>query len=376
MDWSKGYSATYYAARVDPVTWRDLERFEITKGTVKRTNEGLRQSADIGCIDHDVGVEQWIRVYLDIRQSGSAEHVAVFTGLASTPDVDYQDARKETDLTCYSVLKPVDDVLLERGYYVMAGRLGGEVIADLLAVTPAPVTVADGSPRLTETIIAEDGESNLTMAERVLEAINWRIRVNGDGSIEVLPKPLEPVATFDPLEVDVIEPDISITTDWYSCPNVFMAISDGLSGIARDTSGSPLSVDGRGREVWAYESGCDLAENETVAEYALRKLKEAQRVAQKTSYPRRYYPDVAPSDIIRLHYPEQGLEGLYTVQSQSVELSYAARTTEDVIGAVLDVDDLEPEERTVDIVRFTDASGNYLVTDGNDYIGGIVNGIS
>ena len=43
MDWSKGYSASYYAARVDPVTWRDVERFEITGGSIKRGVDALRE---------------------------------------------------------------------------------------------------------------------------------------------------------------------------------------------------------------------------------------------------------------------------------------------------------------------------------------------
>lgn len=369
MEWSKGYSATYYAARVDPVTWRDVERFEIVGGTVKRDSDALRESADIKCIGHQIDVEQWIRVYLDARQSGDASHDALFTGIASTPDLDRQMSRPETDLACYSVLKPVDDVLLPRGWYASAGRTGGDVLKELLSATPAPVIIAEDSPRLTESIIAEDGETRLTMVDRVLEAIDWRLRIDGDGTIEAGPKPMEASVTFDPIENDVLEPGVQITADWYACPNVFMAVADDLTGIARDESDGPLSINGRGREVWAYESSADLADNESIGQYAMRKLKKLQQVAKQVSYARRYYPNIVPGDLIRLHYAD--IEGLYTVQGQSIELSYNARTSEDVTGAKLILD---TNQRTDDIVlvRLIDNNEDYLVTDEGDYLLGIV----
>lgn len=368
MDWSKGYSATYYAARVDPVSWQDVERFEITGGTVKRDGNALRESADIDCVGHQIEVEQWIRVYMDTRQNGSAAHTPIFTGIASTPDLTRKMSRPETELACYSVLKPVDDILLPRGWYAAAGRNGGEVLKDLLTATPAPVVVADGAPSLTESIIAEDGETRLTMVDRVLEAIDWRIRIDGDGTVEVVPKPLTPSATFDPIENDVIEPGVEITADWYACPNVFMAVADDLTGVARDESDGPLSINGRGREVWAYESSADLADNESIGQYAMRKLKELQQVAKQVSYDRRYYPDVVPGDLIRLHY--QDLEGLHTVQSQSIDLSYNARTSEDVVGAAVGLERAERSDE-VDIVRLVDNNNDYITTAENDYLVGI-----
>ena len=35
-------------------------------------------------------------------------------------------------------------------------------------------------------------------------------------------------------------------------------------------------------------------------------------------------------DMVRLHYPAQGLDGLFRVKSQNIELGYNARTTEEV----------------------------------------------
>ena len=190
--------------------------------------------------------------------------------------------------------------------------------------------MTDGAPVLAGSIIAEDGESNLSMADRILDAIGWRIRIDGDGTIRVMPPAREPAVRFDPLVNDVIESKIKVSADWYSCPNVFMAVAGDVTGIARDDDpDSPLSVQNRGREVWKRES-CTLSADESVAEYAQRRLRESQRVRQTVSYTRRYIPDVMPGDIVGLNYPEQGLTGNYGAQSQSITLGYGARTAEQI----------------------------------------------
>jgi len=368
MDWSKGYSAVYYAKRVDPVTWRDLETIKLTGGSIKREPSGLRESADVDCVNYNIEVEQWIRIYLDTRQDGDAGHEALFTGLATSPDNELSGALSNNSLECYSVLKPADDVYLLRGWYAPAGMRGGDVIKDLLSVTPAPVRVAEDSPQLSTSIIAEDAETRLTMVDKVLDAIDWRIRIDGDGTINVEPKPLEPVVAFDPLENDVIETELKISADWYSCPNVYLAINEDMAGIARDDSpDSPLSTVNRGREVWMVDSSCELSQNESIGQYAQRKLDEAQQIQRTAEYDRRYFPDVVPGDLVRLHYPAQNLDGVFNVTSQSIELGYGARTSEQ-ISTVVTSDALKQKQPEVGFVRIIDDAGAFIVTDQGDFI--------
>lgn len=331
MDWSKGYSSQCYMEKVDPQTWRDVGTIQITGGSVIRERDGLQHSASVECLDYD-DREQWVRIYLDTRQNGSGVHEALFTGLATSPEYEIDHRRRNNKLECYSVLKPAEDVLLPRGYYVPAGANGASEIRKLLTVTPAPVTVVGVAPSLSSSIVAEDGESHLSLVEKILTAINWRLRINGKGEISVEAQNENPVIDFDPVEHDVIETEIEVEFDWFSVPNVFLAIDDDMTGIARDDSpDSPLSTVNRGREVWMEETSCDLAENETIAEYAQRRLKEEQRVSQIVSYNRRYIPEVYPGDVIRLRYPEQGLDDNFIVDSQSIELGYGAKTSEEVI---------------------------------------------
>ena len=68
MNWSSGFSAEYYASIVDPNTWRDINRFEITGGSITRNDSELRESADIECLNYTEVTEQWIRIWLNAKQ--------------------------------------------------------------------------------------------------------------------------------------------------------------------------------------------------------------------------------------------------------------------------------------------------------------------
>ena len=331
MDWDKGFSATYYLTIVDPESWRDTGRTEIIEGSISRTDDSLYQNADVSCVDYDPGKEQWVRIYLEEKQSGDGGRQALFTGLATSPEVEINGTLVKYPLECYSVLKPAEDILLQRGWYAPADVPGTLIIRQLLSVCPCPLDLADNAPKLTEAIIAEDGETNLSMVQKILMAINWRIRITGDGTVHVLPVADDPIALFDTLSSDIIQPEIQVSNDWFECPNVFRAVSDGLSGVARDDDpNSLLSTVTRGREVWMEETDCDFADGETIGDYALRRLKEEQSYYLTASYTRRYHPDVYPTDLIRLHYPGQGLDGVFKVTSQNITLGYGAETSEEV----------------------------------------------
>lgn len=330
MDWSKGFSASCYMTIVDPASWRDIERVEIKGGTVSRSVSGLMQSADITCTDFDPDREQWVRVYLDAAQAGDVAHVALFTGLSSVPERSVNGNRTEYPLACYSVLKPAEDILLDRGWYAMTGQRSGDVIEALLSNLPAPVTVREGSPLLIRSIIAEDGETRLSMVDKILTAIGWRLRIEGDGSIEVCPADSLPRATFGDGN-DVIEPQLKLKKDWFDCPNVFRAISGDKSAVARDDSeDSMLSTVSRGREIWKEDRDCQLSDSEGLQQYAERRLAEEQAVAWSVRYRRRYDPAVTAGDLVRLHYPGTGLQEDDTVVSQSITLKLGAAVEEEV----------------------------------------------
>lgn len=333
MDYSKGMTVAYYGHFVDPASWRDVERFEIISGSVSTEQTELRASASFDCKGYPQNTERYIRLYMDATQAGETVHIPLFTGLATSPEDNVKGAWTENSVACYSVLKPAEDVLLPRGWYAPVETAGTVIIARLLEDLKAPVEYADYAPALKEAIIAEDGETKLSMMDRVLTAMNWRVRLTGSGVVQIVPKDTEARLVISETDFDIVEPELDISRDWYSAPNCFRAISNDLSAVARDDSPSSyLSTVNRGREVWKEETDCALSAGESIADYALRRLKEEQTIETLAKYNRRFVPDLLAGDVVNLHFPDIGLQGNFQISSQSIELDFAARTNEEAVN--------------------------------------------
>lgn len=347
VDWRKGITATYYATIVDPDSWADIGKIDLVSGSIKRETSGLQHSADIDCVNYNLTKEQYIRVWLDAKQGASFSHTALFTGLATSSGFNIEGRTEKQTLQCYSVLKPAQDVLLDPGYYVPIGIDGGKIVQRLLkSCIKAPVEIsekADERRTISSTIVAQSGETVLSMVEIILLAMNWHIQINGHGDIFIGPYSDDPVASFDSINNDVIETSLSIEYDWYNCPNVLRAIVDDQVAIAKDEDeSSPFSTVSRGREIWHEETNCVLNDKENLVEYARRRLNELQQVSTVISYDRRFNPDVFPCDVVKINYPIYiesldgttrliNIEGFFMVTSQTINLEYGARTSEEVI---------------------------------------------
>ena len=339
MDWRRGFTAEYYATYVNSSTWRDGDRLEIIDGSVKRESSNLLTSADIKCKNYDGNSERLIRIWLDTRQEGEESgHVALFTGYTSSPDRNINGVVEHRTMQCYSVLLPASDILLPRGWYAPVGIDGTILIESLLKCTNAPIDISsaeDENRTLKQAIIAEDNETNLSMIEKILDAMVWRMKIDGYGRIHIEPFNKTPISTFNAVDNDVIEPSVSITYDWFSCPNVLRAVMDDSVATARDEdSDTPMSIKNRGREVWYEETDITLNDRETLQEYANRHLKELQRVSTQISYDRRFHPDIYPTDVVTLNYPRQNIVGNYYVTSQNITLGFGARTSEEVLASI------------------------------------------
>lgn len=333
MDYSKGFTASYDLTIVDPVSWRDISHHRLTAGTITRNTDLLMESADLDLTEVPEDGEVWVRVWMNARQEYSSEsRIPLFTGLTTAPERKLTGKRESYPASCYSVLKPAADRLLPRGWYAPKNGNGAKLVKDLLSVGAAPVTAAENASALSSAIVAEDGETNLSMASKILTATGWKIRIHGNGNITIQPKSTEVAVTFDAASFDILEPSVTDQYDWYSCPNVFRAVSGSDYAVARDEDPeSRYSIASRGREIWMEETNCTLREGEMLLSYAKRRLKEEQMPSRTISYDRRYVPDIFPGDLIRLNYPEEKISGTFEIRSQNITLGFAGKTSEEVI---------------------------------------------
>lgn len=336
MDYTKGYRAIFYATEFDPVTWTDSSagRIELLSGSINRTNSELRNSASLTLKNYDNALDKWIRIYMISEQLGEQKRVPLFTGLATSPSDSYTGSVANVSMQCYSVLRPVEDIALEHGWYVRKNYNGVKAIEELLSATYAPVVKTEESvAALDDYIVAEDQETNLSMIEKILYAIDWVMKIAGDGTIILSPAPVlgytDPVLTMSPTVNDIVEKTFSIEHDWFECPNALRVTYNELTAVAKDEDpDSPLSIQNRGREIWATESSPALGTDETLGEYTNNRLKELQEMSETASYERRFMPDVYTDDVVRLGYPN--LNGDFIVESQTINLGHAATTSETV----------------------------------------------
>ena len=78
------------------------------------------------------------------------------------------------------------------------------------------------------------------------------------------------------------------------------------------------------------ESDCDLSANETIAEYAQRRLKEEQAINTVMSYNRRFHPEANVGDLVEIHYPRQAISGVYEITKQDINIGIGVTTSEEV----------------------------------------------
>ncbi len=314
MNWNEGLTASHYLTGVDPASWLDRGRTETISGSVDYEETGLRGSASLATLEPVTG---WVRIYLDAVQVG-VSHIPIFTGIAATPEEAIDGKRSEYTVDIYSVLYPAK-AKLPLGFYIAKGADIPNAVCDLLSVTPAPVEIAPVEhPILTDHILAESGDSRLDLVDKLLNIADWRLIIDGDGTIEVVPNRKDVVRTIGQ-DYDMLELQATITDDVFEIPNCLRCISGSDAAEAKDEDNeSPLSIPARGFEVWAQEDNVTLSSTESLARYAERRLKELQQHAASISYTRRYDPEIRLGDHIEIDYPK--IKGVYRVTESTYEI--------------------------------------------------------
>lgn len=324
------YSNSFYYCEVDPITWTDVgEKHEFISGSISCSSDSvLFNSATLSVSEKIDDGESWIRIYIETN----GIKTALFTGITSTPERKLNGNVETYDISCYSVLKPADEVLLPLGYTAKSGSSVYE-IRKLLSVCNVKVTSYDNPPGIAEHIVASSTDTNLSMVMAILNAMNWRIRISGYGEVELCPVATakDSSLTLGQYSNDYIEPSVTDTYDWYECPNVMRVTLNSKTAIARDEDpNSMFSTISRGREVWKHEDGTSLSSDENLAQLAIRRLKECQKPLRTVKYTRRYYDDVLAGDVVTLDYDSFNLTGTYTIISQDIQLGYNCKVSEEV----------------------------------------------
>ena len=332
IDWGVGYSSSWRMMEVDRATWADLEEVpDVSAMAVERGDGQLVESGTANVtlpIGEDFG-ERYCRIEMLAEQDGEAERVAVATLLFSPVSDEASHGRADASLEGRSVLAPAADEVLLAGTTVPKGSDGAAEAARLLRGCCHCPIVVDGAFTLDDDVVFAEGTTTIEAVWMLLDAAQWTLMIEGDGTVHVCPKPTTPELDLDLAHASLLGTSVMTDSELWKLPNRYIAIDGDRVAIAvNDDPDDPISVASRGRYVDMVESSPKCVNGETLQAFAERMLSEETRSTCSKSYTREWWPDVYLCSVVRGGIASIGLEGTMRVTQQSIKCGAGALVTE------------------------------------------------
>lgn len=324
IDWRAGYSSTWRVFKVNRDTWADGEPLDgIVSATYETTMDEDAPILGRGSLTSVVPVggefeEGYYRIVMTAQQNGVLERVNVCTMECSTVDGDIDHNSDERNIQGRSVLYPASVTILADGSYAPQGADGAQWCGSVLhGCINAPIVV-NGGFTLDEHLVFDPGTYVLEAVWKVLDAGNHVIRIDGDGTVRIVPKPTEPSVQLDATHARLIHTGVHYALDYSEVPNRYRAIESDNEATA--INNDPLSMTSVVRRGWTHDIRDESpvrVNGETLAAYAARRLEEESTVYDSRTYSREWWPDVCPHDLVRGSLASVRLDGDLRVVRQS-----------------------------------------------------------
>lgn len=329
MDWTKSYSSTWRVFRVNKDTWADAESVpNIISASVTKTADGDMIESGSLEVTGDF-VPDYYRIVLTAEQGGEIERVNVATLMFIQNGGEFDFGVNTSGVNGYSVLYPASTKTIITGEYAPAGINGAEYAGQLLREAVNAPVIVEGSFILNDHIIHELGSSVLNAVWNVLNAGNFVIQIDGDGTIYIRPKPTDPSLVIDNSSAGILMDGIRFTSDISSIPNRYIIIEDVNITIAENNDPkSEVSFISRGYYVDVVDTSPTPINGETYSAYANRMLRSMSIMEEEREYNREYAPNVYPASIVKSTI--NGLEGDLIVKSQSITCGNGVLVSEKV----------------------------------------------
>ena len=339
LDWQRSYSSAWRVYRVNVETWADGDRVDgIDSITVTRDATGdapLMESGTVTVTNAAIP-RGWYRIAMVATQDGATERVDVAT-LELVRNGGKTDHGVPTDsVTARSVLYPASTLELSPSQYAPAGSDGAAYAAALLRLNcVAPVEVVGGGFPLADNVVPSEGESALSVAWRVVDAGGHVIRITGDGTIRVMPRPTAPAITLDGASASLLLPSVDYGDTYDGVPNRF-TVREGANRVTvtNEDAASPTSHQQVGYWIDESERNPTRVGGETLDAYARRRLAELSVVRMERTYRRKWWPEVYPLDVVRASLASVRLDGDMRVERQSLACGAGITVTERAVMEV------------------------------------------
>ena len=344
IDWTQSMRQTFEFYRVDPNTWKDVERImNIQSSSIDRDiTSATRGSATFDSTD--TMDECYIRIYLIVNQNEETSKIPLATVLAQTPSTNFNGMFSSTSIDAYTPLIEIKDRRPPIGYTVYKDANIMNVASDLTAEnTRAPVVAAKSDVKLYSDFTANVSDDWLTYLTQLMSNAKFEYDVDPMGRILFSPRQdigaLQPVWVYDDGNCSILQPSISNSRDLYGIPNVVEVIYSTSSGflyskVVNDDPNSPISTVSRGREVMYRDTSPRFQAEPTQEEidkYAVQLLRNLSSLEHTIKYTHGYCP-VRVGDAVMLDIKSAGLVNIKAkVIQQSIKCDTGCQVSETAV---------------------------------------------
>lgn len=342
IDYTQSYVSTWMLSRLDPLTWVPVDKverlfsFSLDKDGTDSVPLLETGNAEIGLTTGEEFVPGWYQLSMIVEQPGTGydiEPIATLWFESAKGTVTGENDKVSIDGK--SVLYPASTTMLSAGSYAPKGVDGAAHCGKLLrGCGPAPVHV-EGSFTLDDYYVFGEETSVLEAVWMLLDAGGFCIQLDGDGAINIRPKPSDPSLVVNRQTAAILGASYDYTFDRSTVHNVYIAVEGSSRAIAvNDDPFSPTSTVSRGFEVAMVDTSPIRVNGETLQTYAERKLMEERTSVERILvYNREYWPGVEPFSIVRWHtgdgYPQD-----LTVKSQTLTIGNGILVKETAVAYV------------------------------------------
>lgn len=344
MDWNSSMIQTFEYYKVDPTTWKDIEKIdEVISSTITRDSTAETLGSATFEITSPVG-ECYIRVYLVTIQNGVRTRYPLGTFLVQTPSSNFDGKISKISLDAYTALLELKENPPPLGYYIPKNSNVMEETCKLISThCRAPVTKTRDPQTLYFDFVANTDDTWLSFVNDLVSNADYKLALDDDGSIifnrDRDVTTMQPVWSYNDDNSSILYPEIQVDRDLYGIPNVVEVIcANGTeyyySRVTNDDENSPTSTVNRGREITHRVENPEMVgspNQERIDEYAKKLLRNLSSLEYTISYTHGYCP-VRLGDCVEINYKRAGLKRIKAkVTSQSIKCEPGCPVTEKAV---------------------------------------------
>lgn len=332
IDYRKSYSAVWRVFRVDELTWQDAELIGgIDSIQVTRSCSGNAPMLESGTMTLTGDFERgYYRIVMHATQDVETGRVDVATLLCESNKDTRNYGTKQPSVTCNSVLYPAYTQRILDGLYIPARADVVQFVAELLrGCLKAPVEV-EGGFSISDFYWFDFGIRILEAAWEALDLGGYVMQIDGRGTVHIRPRPSTVALELDGANISLLDTKVQTDFNTSSVPNRYIAKSDTTVAVAvNDNPESDVSTVSRGYIYDEIDESPATVDNETLPQYAIRRLHElSTSISETRSYTREYWPDVYPFDIVKGSLDSIGIDGDMRVMNQTLKCGYGITVSE------------------------------------------------